>query len=114
MGVCGHMDEQKGDFLYMIALFAEDGSNAGSFSKIKAPAATWAIFRSEDFEQNPCGAEIPKLFQRAYKEWLPSSGYEKAEGRSDEIYDMEVYGVTESGKFYEEVWLSVNKQQGNR
>ncbi|MCL2159942.1 MAG: AraC family transcriptional regulator [Oscillospiraceae bacterium] len=110
IGVCGHMDEQKGDFLYMIALFAEESSNTDGFSLIKAPAATWAIFRSEEFEQNPYGAEIAKLFQNAYKEWLPSSGYDKIEGRDGEIYDMEIYGVTEKGKFFEEVWLSVTKK----
>ena len=109
MGVCGYMDEKKGDFLYMIALPAEKGADTKGFSLIKAPAATWAIFRSEEFEQTPYGAEIPKLFQSAYKEWLPSSGYDKVEGSDGEIYDMEIYGVTENGKFFEEVWLSVKK-----
>lgn len=85
MGVCGHMDEQKGDFHYMIALFAEKGADTNGFSLIKAPAATWAIFRSEEFEQNPYGGEIPKLFQSAYKEWLPSSEYDKVEGCDGEI-----------------------------
>jgi AraC family transcriptional regulator len=110
IGVCGHIDEQKGDFLYMIALFAEEGKNTDGFSLIKAPAATWAIFRSEELDQNPYGAEIGKLFQSAYKEWLPSSGYDKVEGRDGEIYDMEIYGVTANGKFFEEVWLSVQKK----
>ena len=109
IGVCGHIDEQKGDFLYMIALFAEEGADTDGFSLIKAPAATWAIFRSEELDQNPHGTEIGKLFQSAYKKWLPSSGYDKVEGCDGEIYDMEIYGVTEQGKFFEEVWLSVQK-----
>ena len=110
IGVCGQADEQNGDFLYMIALFAEKGADAGGFSVIKAPEATWAIFRSEDFEQNPYGAEVAKLFQSAYSEWLPSSGYDKAGAGGGEIYDMEIYGVTEKGKFFEEIWLSVEKK----
>ncbi|MDR0326486.1 MAG: AraC family transcriptional regulator [Oscillospiraceae bacterium] len=109
MGVCGHMDEAKGDFLYMIGLLSDKSTDTGGFSVIKAPAATWAIFRSEELDSNPYGAEIPKLFQSAYKEWLPSSGYEKLEGRDGEIYDMEFYGVTDNGKYFEEVWLSVAK-----
>lgn len=109
IGVCGHMDDKAGDFMYMIGLFADDNTNAEGFTKITTPASTWAIFRSEEFEQNPYGSEIPKLFERAYKEWLPSSDYEKVEGRDGEIYDMEIYGVTETGKFFEEVWLSVKK-----
>ncbi|MCL2670450.1 MAG: AraC family transcriptional regulator [Clostridiales bacterium] len=110
MGVCGHMDDERGDFLYMIALFAEKDTNMAGFDVIQAPAATWAVFRSEDFDENPYGEEIGKLFQSAYKEWLPSSGYDKMEGRDGEIYDMEIYGVTDGGKFFEEVWLSVVKR----
>ena len=109
IGVCGHMDDTKGDFLYMIGLFSEGEPDTDSFTVIKAPAAIWAVFRSKEFDQNPCGAEIPKLFQSAYKEWLPSSSYEKVEGRDGEIYDMEIYGITEGGKYFEEVWLSVVK-----
>ena len=109
IGVCGHMDDTKGDFLYMIGLFCEKGTDTGGFDVINAPAATWAVFRSEDLEKNPYGEEIAKLFQSAYKEWLPSSDYEKVEGRDGEIYDMEIYGVTADGKFFEEVWMSVVK-----
>jgi len=109
MGVCGHMDEKEDDFLYMISVFSETGADPGEFTVIKAPAATWAVFRSEEFEQNPCGEEIPKLFTSAYKEWLPTSGYNKVEGNNDDIYDMEIYGVTDKGKYFEEVWLSVTK-----
>jgi AraC family transcriptional regulator len=109
IGVCGHMDEKSGDFVYMIGLFADENTDTSGFASITAPAATWAVFRSEAFVQNPHGAEIPKLFQRAYQEWLPSSGYDKAEGGDGEIYDMEIYGVTDDGKFFEEVWLSVKR-----
>ena len=110
IGVCGQIDETNGDFLYLIGLFSEREYDNNSFTVIKAPAATWAVFRSEEYDKNPHGNEIAKLFSSAYKEWLPSSGYEKIEGRDGEIYDMEIYGVTESGKFFEEVWLSVVKK----
>jgi len=110
MGVCGHMGDQVGDFLYMIGMFTEKGADTNGFTVIKVPAATWAVFRSDDFDQNPYGTEIPKLFQNAYKEWLPSSDYEKVEGCDGEIYNMEFYGITDSGKYFEEVWLSVVKK----
>ncbi|MCL1830224.1 MAG: effector binding domain-containing protein [Oscillospiraceae bacterium] len=110
VGVCGHVDETKGDFRYMIGLVCEDIDETAGFGVIHAEDATWAVFRSEEFEENQYGQEIGKLFRHAYKEWLPSSGYEKVEGVDDEIYDMEIYGVTEQGRFYEEVWLSVTKK----
>jgi AraC family transcriptional regulator len=106
IAVCGQMDEKAGDFLYMIGLFADKNTDSSGFTTITSPAATWAVFRSEDFEQNPHGTEIPKLFESAYKQWLPTSGYDKVES---EIYDMEIYGVTDEGKFFEEVWLTVKK-----
>ena len=109
MGVCGHIDEVADDFLYMIGLFADKNADASGFSVINAPAATWAVFRSDDCDENPYGAEIAKLYDSAYKQWLPTSGYDKAEGKDGEIYDMEIYGTTEGGQFFEEVWLSVRK-----
>jgi len=112
IGVCGDMDEVKGDFWYMIGLINEKGVEPGDFSVVQAPAATWAVFRSEEFDKNPFGAEIPKLFENAYKVWLPTSGYHKVEGRDGEIYDMEIYGITDTGKFFEEVWISVRKEEG--
>jgi AraC family transcriptional regulator len=109
IGVCGHMDEKSGDFMYMIGLFTDENTDTSGFTTITTPASKWAVFRSEEFEQNPGGTEIPKLFESAYKEWLPSSGYDKVEGVASEIYDMEIYGVTDKGKYFEEVWLSVKK-----
>jgi AraC family transcriptional regulator len=110
IGACGHIDEEKDDFYYMIGLLADENTNTEGFSVIHAPAAAWAVFRSPEFDSRPDGAEIPKLFQSAYKEWLPTAGYDKMEGREGEIYDMEIYGVTDSGKYFEEVWLSVVKR----
>ena len=109
MAVCGHIDDKAGDFMYMIALPADDNTNTEGFSVVSTSASTWAVFRSADFDENPCGEEIGKLFESVYKEWLPTSEYEKVEGVEGEIYDMEIYGVTDAGKFYEEVWISVRK-----
>ena len=95
--------------MYMIGLPVESDTNTEGFSVVSSPASTWAVFRSNDFEENPYGREIGKLFESVYKEWLPTSEYEKVEGIEGEIYDMEIYGVTEAGKFYEEVWISVKK-----
>jgi AraC family transcriptional regulator len=109
VGVCGNMDKKTGDFVYMIGLFADADTDTSGFDIITTPAATWAVFRSEEFDHNPLGETLPKLYESAYKEWLPSSGYDKVEGVNGEIYDMEIYGKTPDGKFYEEVWLSVKK-----
>ena len=67
------------------------------------PKTTWAVFRSD--KSDHIGLEIPTLFNRAYSEWLPSSGYDKAIGP-----DMEIYYATPDNKHFEEVWIPVKKK----
>jgi AraC family transcriptional regulator len=90
------------DFPYMICALRKPDSDITGFKTAQVPKNTWAVFRSDETEN--IGHEIPKLFQRAYSEWLPSSGYEKVNGP-----DMEIYGVGSGGKFWEEVWIPVKK-----
>jgi len=95
--VCGHVDIPGDDsFPYMICALKKPDSNTDGFKVAKIPKTTWAVFRAET---NHIGCEIPNLFQRAYSEWLPSSGYEKVASP-----DMEIYG-----DHFEEVWIPVRK-----
>jgi AraC family transcriptional regulator len=80
----------------MICALKKADSNTDGFKVAKIPKTTWAVFRAET---NHIGCEIPNLFQRAYSEWLPSSGYEKVPSP-----DMEIYG-----EHFEEVWIPVRK-----
>jgi predicted transcriptional regulator YdeE len=51
------------------------------------------------------GLTILDLLNRAYSEWLPSSGYEK----SPILDNMEIYYTDIDGKYFEEVWIPVKK-----
>lgn len=96
----GHNNKTEGGIPYMIFAFLKDGRDPGSYKVVDVPANTWAIFRSEgmpNHDNDVC--KIPELFGRAYSEWLPTSGYERAEGP-----DLEIYG-----DHYEEVWIPVRK-----
>lgn len=101
--VCGYCEPGENTFPYMICAFVKDGCKVDGFKVVQIPKTTWAIFRSN--ETDTIGLQIPQLFSRAYSEWLPSSGYDKALGP-----DMEIYGIADSGKYYEEVWLPVVKK----
>ena len=101
--VCGYYEPGENKFPYMICAFKKDGCKTEGYKVAQMPAATWAVFRSDDSDN--IGIQIPQLFNRAYSEWLPSSGYDKAVGP-----DMEIYGVADSGKFFEEVWIPVKKK----
>jgi len=104
MGFCGYVDDQADAFPYMICVVNGPGCDTAGFTVAQVPAVTWAIFRSGELAANAYGREIPGLFQRAYSEWLPTSVYDRFPGP-----DMEIYGVTDDGKFYEEVWIPVKK-----
>lgn len=101
--VCGYCEPDENTFPYMICAFKRDGCKTDGYKIAQIPAATWAVFRSDESEN--IGLQIPQLFNRAYSEWLPSSGYDKAIGP-----DMEIYGIAESGKYFEEVWIPVKKK----
>lgn len=102
--VCGYCEQGDDSFPYMICAFKKHDSKTDGFKVAQIPKTTWAIFRSEESEWQ--GTEIPTLFNRAYSEWLPSSGYDKSPGP-----DMEIYYTNKNGKHVEEVWIPVKKQQ---
>ena len=106
MGMCGNMEAGAVGFMYMICHHAPPGCDTTGFTVAQVPAATWAIFRSDEKKKPPYGKEIARLFRRAYTEWLPSSGYERIPGP-----DFEVYSHTDNGKFYEEYWIPVKRAE---
>ncbi len=101
--VCGYCEPGENTFPYMLFAMLKDGCDINGFKTAEVPRTLWAIFRSE--LSDTIGKQIPELFKRAYSEWLPSSGYDKAAGP-----DMEIYGSAANGKYYEEVWLPVKKK----
>jgi len=101
--ICGYCESGENTFPYMLCAFKKESCKTDGYKIFEVPKTTWAVFKSEE-EDNP-GKQIPTLFNRAYSEWLPSSGYDKAIGP-----DMEMYYISNSGKYYEEVWIPVVKK----
>ena len=104
MGFGGYVDEQADECPYMICLIADPGRDTSGFQAASVPAASWAIFRSDELDENPRGRELRILFRRAYTEWFSTSGYDRFPGP-----DLEIYGMTDGGKYYEEAWIPVMK-----
>ena len=101
--VCGYCEPGDDRFPYMICALKHPESKTENFTVAKIPETKWAVFKSDKSDQ--MGVEIPTLFNRAYSEWLPSSGYDKSNGP-----DMEIYYTEPDGKHYEEVWIPVVKK----
>lgn len=100
--VCGYEASDGRTFPYMLCALKNEKSRTEGITVLQIPKATWAVFRSDVSEQ--IGTAIPVLFSRAYSEWLPSSGYDRAPGP-----DMELYYSTPDGRYFEEVWIPVRK-----
>ena len=101
--VCGYSEVPGDRFPYMICVVKKPTSNTDGFKTAQIPKATWAVFRSEKHDH--MGTAMKELLDRAYQEWLPSSGYAWAAAP-----DMEIYYTTDDGKYVEEAWLPVVKK----
>ena len=101
--VCGYFESGDDSFPYMLCALKMPDSDTNGFQVAQIPKTTWAVFRSD--KSDYIGLAIPELFNRAYSEWLPSSGYDKSPGP-----DMEIYYTDADGKHFEEVWIPVKKK----
>ncbi|MDD3231086.1 MAG: AraC family transcriptional regulator [Oscillospiraceae bacterium] len=100
MGVLGisFCNDQMDAWRYFIAVAST--ADAGEFEEYTVPAFTWAIFSGEG-----SGISIQQLEQRIVSEWLPTSGYEYADGP-----DVEVYLDPNPANTKYEVWIPVIRQ----
>lgn len=99
LGVCACNTEE--DWRYVIGVASEQPAPEG-MEEYQVGAFTWAIFTG----QGECPAAIQQLEQRIVTEWLPTSGYEYANGP-----DVELYLSPDPGKAVFEVWVPVVKKQ---
>ena len=96
LGVCDGVDSSK----YYIAAASSAPAGEG-LEEYTVPPFTWAVFPGK----GDSAAAVQALERRVVTEWLPTSGYEYAEGP-----DVEVYLDPGCTKF--EVWIPVVKAKG--
>jgi len=100
---CSYRKTGADTFPYMLCAFIDEGSNTDGYTSVSIPAHTWAIFPSEPHSWDQFGKTIETLYKRFYSEWLPTSGYEHADG-----IEFEMYGAKD-GLNYIELWFAVRK-----
>ena len=96
LGVCDGLESSR----YYIAVASSAPAGEG-LEEYTVPAFTWAVFPGA----GESAAAVQALERRVVTEWLPTSGYEYAEGP-----DVEVYLDPECTRF--EVWIPVAKAKG--
>lgn len=107
-GFFGIEIDHDGNHTYMIAIPSTlpESENLKEYS---IPAHTWAIFPGKNFfaDEYADVESVLKLEERIYTEWLPTSGYEIADGL--EIHRLLPTNDLEKAPF--ETWLPVKKKE---
>ena len=96
LGVSACNDQEEWKYFIAVSSSSEIDS---SLEEYVVPACTWAIFSGTG-----TGISIQELEQRVVTEWLPTSGYEFANGP-----DIEVYLSPDPSNMQYEVWLPIKK-----
>ncbi|NTU62615.1 MAG: AraC family transcriptional regulator [Chloroflexi bacterium] len=83
-GAMDHYDEATGEFDYLAACEAKGATDVPAVPdgmvSWNIPAQTYALFPGSL-------PEIGAVWQFAYQQWLPTSGYQRAAGPEFELYD---------------------------
>lgn len=95
--------EEKGELDHYIGV-ATTAACPDHLASLEVPASTWAIFESV----GPFPETLQQTWGRIFSEWLPSSGYELAEG--PEILWNEHKDVS-SPTYRSEIWIPVARDK---
>ena len=101
LGVCSGLEGREFDY-YIAA--ATDRTAPEGMTEHMVPACIWAIFECI----GPMPKAIQQLQRRIISEWLPSSGYEYADGPDIEVYPE---GDQQSPDYRCEAWIPVVKKK---
>lgn len=95
--------EEKGELDHYIGV-ATTAACPDHLASLEVPASTWAVFESV----GPFPETLQQTWGRIFSEWLPSSGYELAEG--PEILWNEHKDVS-SPTYRSEIWIPVARDK---
>ena len=100
--ICDYRKTGINTFPYMLFTYHGKNCNTDGFTQVKVPAATWAIFKSEEHTQEQTSSVMQNLNKRVYTDWLPTASFHKVDG-----YELELYFVSGIDKYYVETWIRV-------
>jgi AraC family transcriptional regulator len=108
IGLCAEWGEDREEFTYLIGVDAPHLPLPGTQS-LRLPESTYAVFESI----GPMPHAIQAVWQRAFSEWFPSSGYEHAGTPDFEVYSVfppeDPRGDPSSAEYLSEIWIPLRK-----
>lgn len=103
LGICFEYDKEMENLTYLIAAEKKMENLPADWEERQIPAATWAVFPVN----GPMPGTMPKVWQRIFSEWFPSTGYEHSGGPEMEVYLSDA--DPSSADYYSEIWIPIKK-----
>lgn len=104
LGICLDFDHRLENITYLIAAEKNITELPTDWEEKEIPSATWAIFPVYGAMPDA----IPKVWQRIFSEWFPSTGYEHSGGPEMEVYLSDEDPSSED--YYSEIWIPIKKK----
>ena len=104
LGICMDYDKEQENLTYMIGAEKNIDQLPNGWEEREIPAATWAVFAVNGAMPDA----MPKVWDRIYSEWFPSTGYEHTGGPEMEVYTSDEDPSSED--YYSEIWIPVKKK----
>ncbi|RKQ33205.1 AraC family transcriptional regulator [Oceanobacillus halophilus] len=104
IGVCMDFDKKQEHLTYFIGAEKQIKDLPKEWEEKRIPASTWAVFPV----QGSMPDAMPKVWERIFSEWFPSTNYEHAGGPELEVYLSDENPANED--YYSEIWIPVRKK----
>ncbi|MFC4560174.1 GyrI-like domain-containing protein [Virgibacillus kekensis] len=103
VGICMDFDKDQENLTYLIGAEKNIDQLPSDWEERQIPSASWAVFPVH----GAMPGAIPKVWERIFSEWFPSTGYEHADGPEMEVYESDADPYQED--YYSEIWIPIKK-----
>ena len=90
---------------YMIGYFVPANGVSQDFFILSVPAATWAVFSTEELSMQEAARQSALMWKRIFTEWFATSGYELANAP-----ELELHHKKGDNTFITEIWIPICKK----
>ena len=105
-GICMDYESGSHEFDYWVAVpYDEDSDFHNDYAKTVVAPATWAVFEVV----GPMPDAMQAVWKKIFREWLPATGYEIANGPQVEYYSQD---DSSKADYYSEIWIPLVVNEG--
>ncbi|MCM3585562.1 AraC family transcriptional regulator [Mesobacillus maritimus] len=104
IGICMDFDREQENLTYLIGAEKKIEQIPDGCEEREIPAASWAVFPVTGAMPDA----MPRVWDRIFSEWFPSTGYEHADGPEMEVYLSS--GDPSSEDYYSEIWIPIKSK----